>query len=300
MTHKFLLTRMDSYFPKTRKPITSANLSNPLKRPPPSVTPPRAAKIPATPSTPKDARITRPLQPPPVKKKQQLRQDDKQQAARDALAARMQQYSPKKDLSKRPITVRELFKSVHPHDKSPTSTSTSTTSTTLTTRKTTDITTHTPPTAYPINSKLATPLEPNSPSKITSGPLKGVSTSLLDLIRAKEAAAKAITPEDEKKRDLLGIAPEIVRIVPTVFTASKKEILPYDRVVDKCFKGLKSNYTSQTIVECLDLLDKVAPLWVSTVQISRGKFMKINRDKYTIPQLLESIKRYKRSIGLNY
>lgn len=288
---------MDSYFPKTRRPINSANLSNPLKRPPPSITPPKAAKIPATPSTPKDARLTRPRQPPPVKRKQKFEQDDNQKAARDALAARMQQYSPKKDLSKRPVTVRELFKSVHPHAKGSTS---PTTSTTITTKAiATTITLNTPPTT-PIKSNLATTLEPNSPSKITKGPLKGVSTSLLDLIRAKEAAAKAITPEDERKRDLLGIAPEIVRIVPTVFTVSKKEILPYDRVVDKCFKGLKSNYTSQTIVECLDLLDKIAPLWVSTVQISRGKFMRINRDRYTIPQLLESIKRYKRSIGLNY
>lgn len=280
---------MDSYFPKTRRPISSANLSNSLKRPPQSVTPPKPAKIPATPRTPKDAKIRRPKQPPPVKSKSK---HDEHQAARDALEARMKLYSPKKDYSKQqPVTVRELFKSVHPqHDKSSSLAS--------------SIQKLTPPTT-PIKSIHATPtttttIEPPSPIKITQGPLKGVSTSLLDLIRAKEAAAKAITPEQEHQRDLLGIAPEIVRIVPTVFTVSKKEILSYDRVVDKCFKGLKSNYTSQTIIDCLNLLDKVAPEWVSTVQISRGKFMKINRDRYTIPQLLQAIKRYKKSIGLNY
>lgn len=220
---------MDSYFPKTRRPVIS------LKRPAPSITPPKPAKIPATPTTPKDARIVRPKQPPPVKKKPPIG-------------------------DKRLVLGRELFKSVDP-------------------LKEEDLQV--------------------SPTKITSGPLKGVSTSLLDLIRAKEAAAKATTPEEERKRDLLGIAPEVARIVPTVFTASKREVLPYDRVVDKCFKGLKSNYTSETIVECLELMNKVAPLWISTVQISRGKFMKINRDRYTIPQLLEAIRRYKKDIGVS-
>lgn len=282
---------MDSYFPKTRRPINSANLSNSLKRPPQSITPPRPAKILATPTTPKNAKIQRPKQPPPVKSKSK---HDEHQAARDALEARMKLYSPKKDYSKQqPVTVRELFKSVHPHDDKSSSIASS-------------IQKLTPPTT-PIKSRLfssaatsTTSREPPSPFKITQGPLKGVSTSLLDLIRAKEAAAKLITPEQEHKRDLLGIAPEIVRIVPTVFTASKKEILSYDRVVDKCFKGLRSNYTSQTIVDCLNLLDIIAPQWISTVQISRGKFMKINRDKYTIPQLLQAIERYKKSIGLNY
>lgn len=130
--------------------------------------------------------------------------------------------------------------------------------------------------------------------KVTSGPLKGISTSLLDHIRAKEAAAKATTPEQERTRKLLGIAPEVIRIVLTVFTANKKEVMPYPKVVEKCFKGLKSNYTTETITECLKLMDKIAPEWTTTVTISRGVFIRINRDRFTIPQLLEAIKRYKR------
>lgn len=130
---------------------------------------------------------------------------------------------------------------------------------------------------------------------VSSGPLRGVSTSLLDHIRAKEAAAKSITPEERRQKELLGIALDIARIVPTVFTANKKEVMLYDKVVEKCFKGLKSNYTTATIIECLDLLDKIAPEWVTIVQISRGKFMRINRDKYNLPQMLEAIKRYRKT-----
>lgn len=129
---------------------------------------------------------------------------------------------------------------------------------------------------------------------VLDGPLKGLSSSLLDLVKAKEAAANAKDPEEDKRHKLLGIAPEVIRIVSTVFTANKKEVMLYDKVIDKCHKGLKNNYTSETIVDCINLMDIVAPEWVTTVTISKGKFMRINRGKYTIPQLLEAIRRYKR------
>lgn len=290
---------MDSFYPKTRRPI--ANLSTPLKRPPPSVTPPKANKILATPTTPKDARIVRPKAPPPVRHKGH---HDIQKKIR------------------RPISVRELFDTVHLHDKSEPKDQESTIdlptplqlasplklppALELASPKKLPVRTDLSPArsashdilASPVNSKTI-PETPDSPSKIASGPLKGVSTSLLDLIRAKEAKAKCITPEQERRRELLGIAPEVSRIISTVFTAYKKDILPYDKVVEKCFKGLKSNYTTPTIIECLDLLDKIAPEWVSIVDISRGRFMRVNRDKYTKPQLLEAIKNFKKEHGIH-
>lgn len=265
---------MDAYFPKTRRPI---GLNSSLKRPPPSVTPPTAAKIPNTPRTPENARLNRPSKPPPVKKKLQARS-----RTQDEQPQQLQQQTKQKSKT---TSFQELFKSIHPPE----------------TRG--DIPTPTKPTTKP----LATPLtfetaqpttvirqpKPVSTGKISSGPLKGLSTGLLDLIRAKEAAAKATSPELERKKELLGIAPEIVRIVPTVFTANKKEIMFYDTVIEKCSKGLKSNYTSTTIIECIELMNEVAPEWISTVTISKGKFMRINRDKYTIPRLLDSIRKYK-------
>lgn len=137
--------------------------------------------------------------------------------------------------------------------------------------------------------------EAKNDTKITTGPLKGVSSSLLDIIRAKEASAKKTNPEHEREKELLGLAPEVVRIVLTVLTTSKKDYLLHDKIVDKCFNGLKSNYTSSTIIECLDLMSKVAPDWITTVTISRGKFVRLNRSKYALPQLLEAISNYKRT-----
>lgn len=119
-----------------------------------------------------------------------------------------------------------------------------------------------------------------------------MSTVLLDIIRAKEAASKE-DPQVARERELLGIAPQVVRIVGTIFTASKKQVILYDNIVEKCHKGLNANYTTPTIIDCIDLMDKVAPQWVTIVKISRGQFMRFNKDRYTIPQLLEAIKRYK-------
>lgn len=301
---------MDSFFPKTRRPI--ANLSTPIKRPPPSITPPRARKILATPTTPKDAPIIRSKVPPPVRHKSQCTELVKRRL--DINSDRCSPFGSPRSTNlnasprKRPISVRELFKTAHLHDtderkKEIKSDTLKTQQTTITAEPKIDTlkTQERPITAEPNEiTPLATPLiktEPISPNKVTSGPLKGVSTSLLDLIRAREA--KSITPEQEKERKILGIAPEVSRIVSTVFTAFKKDILPYDKVVDKCFKGLKSNYSVPTIIECLDLLNRVAPEWVSTVDISRGRYMRINRDKYTIPQLLENIKKYKARQGIH-
>lgn len=143
----------------------------------------------------------------------------------------------------------------------------------------------------PLKTKTSTP----STAKIEDGPLKGVSTKLLDFIRAKEAEAKKVTPEIERKRELLGIAQDIARIIPTIFTASKREIISHNKIVEHCCKSLKNNYGTATIEECLILMDTITPEWTTTVTISRGKFIRLNKDKYTIPQLLEAIKRYKQT-----
>lgn len=281
---------------------------------------------PPRPTTPTNARLTRPVQPPPVKRK--ILPDDLRRRKKPTL------------------TVRELFRSAHPlaedseeetsnnnkndglrsplkgnspikqqatntnisspHKQEP-STQTTTTTNESTVAESLGlkklILPATPPATPRKNldklekfrqlHKLSPKkVQPESPSKITSGPLKGISTSLLDLIRAKEAKAKE-SPEQLRQRELLGIAPEIARIVPTLFTAHKRDIMPHEKVVDKCFKALRSNYSTFTIIECLDLMDKVAPEWVTIVEISRGKFMRLNKDKYTMPQLLQAIKRYK-------
>lgn len=213
------------------------------------------------PTTPTNARLSRPLAPPPVKRK--VTPDDVKQVRK-----------------RRPMSVKELF---HLHDEinhEPNNNN-------CLGIKPLDIPTSTPP-----QTPHKQP-QPESPSKIESGPLRGVSTSLLDLIRAKEERAKSITPEQIRQRELLGISNELVRIVYTIFTANKKETMLYNTIVDKCCKGLKNNYTTNTITECLDLTLKIAPEWITIVEITRGKFMRLNKTQYSLNQMLKAVQRYK-------
>lgn len=290
--------KLDRVAARETSAVSSAG--SPAKTPSP---PPRPR-----PTTPTNARIARPKLPPPVKRK--LVPNEVREARRPSR-----------------VTPRDLFRSIHPLDKNNEETKAKNKrgegkdkindsnnnadndcAQTATTTATVDIVGSfglkrlnlpaTPP-ATPIKQQVKRlPPEPQScpesPSKIAAGPLKGVSTSLLDLIRAKEARAKEITPELERQRELLSIAPEIARIVPTVFTASKKDFLLYDKVVDKCFKGLNAAYTTETIKASLDLMNKVVPEWVSVVDISKGRFMRYNKDKFTLPQILLAIKKYQR------
>lgn len=274
---------MDTYFRKTRRIAEPKNLKRPPS--PAKLNSPPATKILATPKTPQDARLERPTKPPPapIKSRPQLypttptttTTTTTAAAAATAVVAQAAAASltpTKLNTKRRLVTPRQLFESTKLTQQSDND------------KRTNDIA------AAPLATKLIKPLPKTS--IIDSGPLVGVSKSLLELVRAKEAAAKAVDPKETRRRELLGIAPEIVRIVSTVFTASKRQHLAYPTVIDKCFKGLKSNYTTQTIEECLRLLAKITPDWISIIEISRGTFMRINRDRYTIAQILEDLKRH--------
>lgn len=303
VTPKATTTRLTTTTTSTTTTTTSTTTTKPS-------TPKNKDGAKSRPTTPSDARLPRPIAPPPVKRK--LTPEDIKQTRR----------------KRRPTSVRELFKSVHPHEEaSPIKAANSELKCPQDTEdlglKRLEIpqVLATPP-ATPIKTpvksaalrllgpvvpttstssiiKSPTKLQPESPSKIASGPLRGVSTTLLDLIRAKETAAKKITPEQFRRKELLGIAPELVRIVCTIFTANKKEIMLYNTVVEKCSKGLKNHYTTSTIMECLDLMMKIAPEWVTIVEISRGKFIRWNKSQYSLHQLLKAIQKYSDAHSIN-
>lgn len=282
---------------------STRSLESPAKTPSPQPQP--------RPTTPKKSRLARPQQAPPVKRK--LMPNDLRQERRPTRTIVRDLFRPEHPLEgdEEEIDNAEKQDKININNNNDEGSSNNNNQTTATTNPP-DLAAAfglkklnlpaTPP-ATPVKQqvkRLPEPqsLCPESPSKIASGPLRGISTSLLDLIRAKEAKAKEISPEQLRQRELLGIAPEIARIVPTVFTANRKEFMLYDTVVEKCFKGLKSNYTTDTIIECLDLMKKVAPEWLSTVVISRGRFLRLNQERYTLPQLLKAIQRFKSEKGL--
>lgn len=142
----------------------------------------------------------------------------------------------------------------------------------------------TPPTT-PIKSSdpIVTPIKTTatitkllpSPKKISTGPLKGISCTLLDRIRSKEYEVN--NSEQMRKKELLATLPELSRTIHTFFTSEKKECLPFDKVVNRCVTSSTMSVTATTICESIDLLLEIVPKWISTIKITRGRYMRINR-----------------------
>ena len=76
------------------------------------------------------------------------------------------------------------------------------------------------------------------------GTIKGIPQSLLEKIRAKEAAnmVGVLTrdPKEEKRIVMLNRLPDIMRIMRSHFVTEKKPALPWDSVVQKIRDSYKS------------------------------------------------------------
>ena len=132
------------------------------------------------------------------------------------------------------------------------------------------------PTPEPVSveiSKTATP---------TNSALKGISSSLLEKIRAREAAKTARdmtrTKSDNKELEMLSRLPEIARIIRTVFITEKKAALPWEMVTSK----VSSTYTGLLLpkehASHLNMLIKEVPGWATICKVQRRIYLKINRN----------------------
>ncbi|KAJ8302480.1 hypothetical protein KUTeg_018876 [Tegillarca granosa] len=106
-------------------------------------------------------------------------------------------------------------------------------------------------------------VEPKSEDKDSSLQYKGIPSSLLEKIRAKEAkkmeAAMMRNPAEDKKTVMIGRLPEMMRILRSHFIQEKKPALIKENVVQK-------------------LCDKMTPEWLKMVEIKKGKYLKMDRN----------------------
>lgn len=90
----------------------------------------------------------------------------------------------------------------------------------------------------------ASPKPVSTPAKPVSN-MKGVPLSLLEKIRAKEAAntAAALTrdPKEEKRQFMMKRLPDMMRIIRSHFITEKKPALPIDSVIQRVFDSYKSS-----------------------------------------------------------
>lgn len=121
---------------------------------------------------------------------------------------------------------------------------------------------------------VATPTE-------TPSALKGVSQSLLERIRAKEAqklqAAMTRNPQQEERLSMMSRLPELSRILRNVFVAEKKPALVMELVCNRMSASYRSPLSSDEMERHLRLLAELTPAWLTVHPIRKDVYLKLNK-----------------------
>ncbi|XP_076322208.1 chromatin licensing and DNA replication factor double parked isoform X2 [Tachypleus tridentatus] len=118
---------------------------------------------------------------------------------------------------------------------------------------------------------------------VTVGALKGVSQALLAKIRAKEAAnlLREMTrkPEESKRLEMMARLPHLIRILRTFFIAERKAAVSWDVAVQKLLESYHTSISLNDVEDHLRLMAELLPDWLFVVQVHRGTFLKIDKNK---------------------
>ncbi|KAM6956571.1 DNA replication factor Cdt1 [Aplochiton taeniatus] len=135
-------------------------------------------------------------------------------------------------------------------------------------------------------------LPPQPPSATTTAPtatpvpqtpsaLKGVSQSLLERIRAKEAqklqAAMTRNPEQERRLLMMSRLSELARILRNVFVAEKKQALIMELACNRMVASYRSALSSGEMEKHLRLLADLVPDWLKVLPVRKDFYLKLNK-----------------------
>nr|XP_057913350.1 DNA replication factor Cdt1 [Doryrhamphus excisus] len=125
-------------------------------------------------------------------------------------------------------------------------------------------------------------------STLTSAPpptptaLKGVSQSLLDRIRAKEAqklqAAMTRNPCQEERLLMMSQLGELARILRNVFVAEKKPALTMEVVCNRMVASFRAALTSGEMEKRMRLMAELTPDWLTIHPIRKDFYLKLNKN----------------------
>lgn len=117
---------------------------------------------------------------------------------------------------------------------------------------------------------------------LTSSVLKGVPKSLLDKIRAKQAAKALDTmtrrPSQEREAAKYSRLPEIARHARNVYVTEKKGVLLLEVLLKKIENSYKGTVTLKEIEELLRMIAQVMPTWLSFLEIRNAMYVRLARD----------------------
>uniref|UniRef100_A0A8C1RLV3 Chromatin licensing and DNA replication factor 1 n=1 Tax=Cyprinus carpio TaxID=7962 RepID=A0A8C1RLV3_CYPCA len=115
----------------------------------------------------------------------------------------------------------------------------------------------------------------------TPSALKGVSQSLLERIRAKEAqkvhAAMTRNPQQEGRLLMMSRLPDLARILRNVFVAEKKPALIMELACNRMIASYRSPLSSDEMEKHLRLLAELTPAWLTVHPIRKDMYLKLNK-----------------------
>lgn len=120
-----------------------------------------------------------------------------------------------------------------------------------------------------------------APTPAASSALKGVSQSLLERIRAKEAqklqALMTRNPQQEQRLLMMSRLPELARILRSVFVAEKKPALLMETACSRVIASYRSLVTAGEMEKHLRLLAELLPDWLAIHPIRKDIYLKLNK-----------------------
>ncbi|XP_001361344.3 DNA replication factor Cdt1 [Drosophila pseudoobscura] len=129
----------------------------------------------------------------------------------------------------------------------------------------------------------------------TSNLLKGLPKSLIEKIRAKQAAKalEAMTrrPSQDQEATKYSRLPELARHLRNVFVTERKGVLTLEVIIKKIQNSFRANLTPQEIEAHLKLLAKELPAWAAFHEVRKTMYVKVAKDMdmNKIIEKLESI-----------
>lgn len=125
--------------------------------------------------------------------------------------------------------------------------------------------------------------------------LKGVPKSLLEKIRAKQAAKQldAMTrrPSQDAEASKYARLPELARYIRNIFVTENKGVLELDKVMSKLENSFREKFSRDNLRELLELMSKEAPRnWLTFHFIRKTDFIKINRHE-NLAEVIKDLER---------
>ncbi|XP_061601322.1 DNA replication factor Cdt1 [Cololabis saira] len=135
---------------------------------------------------------------------------------------------------------------------------------------------------------------PAAPADPVPSSLKGVSQSLLERVRAKEAqklqAAMTRNPAQEERLLMMSRLGELARILRNVFVAEKKPALIMELLCNRMVTSYRSALSTGDMEKHVRLLADVAADWLSLHPVRKDCYVKMNR-KVELSAVLEQLSR---------